>query len=576
MGNINDIELQTSSTPTYGRSLFREEAPTQKIPDIEHDPQAVYRFIRDELQLDGNPTLNMASFVTTVMDEEANQLIRDNLGKNYIDGEVYNRTLEIEQRCVRMLLDLFNAPHNMKTAEELAHDKSIPSGWGTVAIGSSEALMLCALSHKEQWKKKRKKQGKNFDRPNIVIGSDVHITWVKYAQYFDVDIKWIPISEENNFVISAEEVRNAVDEHTTCVVAVMGTSYTGQNDPVEAINDVLVDIKNDTQKGWDVPLHVDGASGGFIEPFRDDSQVPRLNWDFQLEQVKTINVSGHKFGLVYPGVGWALWKNFREIPDKLFITTNVLGFDESTYSLNFSRGSAMVLAQYYNFLRLGKRGYSAVVQNLMSLAHDLSNGLGSLRLTVTEHDKNADDKESSKILFKDKPIFTVINDAEYFPASVVRLNLKYDGQDKPLTDDDIENYLYSVHDISDKLKQSNWVVPAFTMPLEKTPPIKDENDNVIKPANQDVPAIAVMRMVVKEGISRDMVSILIQNYADAVIKLEQQVRGIQNSNKEYKASITFDQEAACGAVDLVEAACFKLQYTQKTSVKTSRVALGAK
>ena len=159
---------------------------------------------------------------------------------------------------------------------------------------------------------------------------------------------------------------------------------------------------------------------------------------------------------MYPGVGWALWKNFHEIPDKLFITTNVLGFDESTYSLNFSRGSAMVLAQYYNFLRLGKRGYGSVVQNLMSLAHDLSNGLGSLRLTVTEHDKNAQDDASETIIFKDKPIFSVINNADYFPASVVRLNLKYDGQDKPLTNDDTENYLYSVHDISDKLKQSNW------------------------------------------------------------------------------------------------------------------------
>lgn len=236
----------------------------------------------------------------------------------------------------------------------------------------------------------------------------------------------------------------------------------------------------------------------------------------------------------------------------------------------------MVLAQYYNFLRLGKRGYGSVVQNLMSLAQDLSNGLGSLRLTVTEHDKNAHGDAAKRVVFKDKPIFSVINNADYFPASVVRLNLRYDGQDKPLTNDDIENYLYSVHDISDKLKQSNWVVPAFTMPLEKTPPIKDKNDNVIKPANHDVPAIAVMRMVVKEGISRDMVSILIQNYADAVIKLEEQVRGIQNADKTYKASISFEEEVACSATDLVEVACLKLKHIQKNPAKTSRVALGAK
>ncbi|MDP2574450.1 glutamate decarboxylase [Vibrio penaeicida] len=568
MGNQKDIKFQTANTPTYGRSLFREETPNNKMPEMEHDPQVVYRFIRDELQLDGNPTLNMASFVTTVMDEEANQLIKDNLGKNYIDGEVYNRTLEIEQRCVRMLLDLFNAPNDMKTAEELAHNKDIPSGWGTVAIGSSEALMLCALSHKEQWKKNRKAKGLSYDRPNIVIGSDVHITWVKYAQYFDVDIKWIPITEETNYVITAEEVRKAVDENTTCVVAVMGTSYTGQNDPVEAINNVLVELKNhpDPDCRLDVPLHVDGASGGFIEPFRDHSETPELKWDFKLEQVKTMNVSGHKFGLVYPGVGWALWKDFHEIPEKLFVTTNVLGFDESTYSLNFSRGSSMVLAQYYNFLRLGKHGYSAVVQNLMSLAQDLSAGLGSLRLTVTEQDKEAGDDAPMTTIFENKPIFEVVNHAEYFPASAVRLNLTYD--DQPLTNDDTKNYIYSVHDVSDKLKQFGWVVPAFSMPLEKRPPTQEQ---IV-----ETPQIAVMRMVVKEGISRDMVGILIQNYIDSVIKLEEQVRAIQDSTKTYKATVTFDADSAKSASDLVEKASVKVTYLHRSESRERSVIAGAK
>ncbi|WP_339388112.1 glutamate decarboxylase [Vibrio caribbeanicus] len=564
MGNNNDIKFQTANTPNYGRCLFRDQAPQSKMPVMEHDPQTVYRFIRDELQLDGNPTLNMASFVTTVMDEEANQLISENLGKNYIDGEVYNRTLEIEQRCVRMLLDLFNAPHDMKSAEEIAADITTPSGWGTVAIGSSEALMLCALSHKEQWKKKRKEKGLNTDKPNIVIGSDVHITWVKYAQYFDVDIKWVPIKESTNYVVTAEEIRDHVDENTTCVVAVMGTSYTGQNDPVEAINQVLVDIKNDDKKGWDIPLHVDAASGGFIEPFRDHSDVPELNWDFKLEQVKTINVSGHKFGLVYPGVGWALWKNFHEIPKKLFVTTNVLGFDESTYSLNFSRGSSMVLAQYYNFLRLGKHGYSTVIQNLMSLAQDLSRGLQALRLTVTEQDKAADSGE--KIIIENQPIFNIVNDSQYFPASVVRLNLT--SPDQPLTHDDIQNYIYSVHDVSEKLNQSGWVVPAFTMPLEKKPPTQQQTE--------DTPKIAVMRMVVKEGISRDMVSILIQNYIEAIVGLEEQVRGLKDSSKTYKAVVTSDAESAQSSHDLVVKACLKVTYAQQKKKRCRSIAEGAK
>lgn len=560
--NINELHY-LANAPTYGRALFREDPPTTAIPDFEHDPQAVYRYIRDELQLDGNPTLNMASFVTTVMDPEANKLISDNLGKNYIDGEVYGRTQNIEQRCVRMLLDLFDAPYNMKSAEQIAAGDTDNSGWGTVSIGSSEALMLCALSHKEQWKKKRKAANKNYDRPNIVLGSDVHITWVKYAQYFDVDIKWLPISEEAGFVVTPEQVEEYVDENTTCVVAIMGTSYTGQNDPVEAINDVLIKIKNDPEKGWDVPLHVDAASGGFIEPFREHTdEAPKLKWNFQLEQVKTINVSGHKFGMVYPGVGWALWKNFTDIPQKLFVSTNVLGFDESTYSLNFSRGSAMVLAQYYNFLRLGKSGYSAIVQNLVSLAQDLAEGLGALRLTVTE--TNADNSQTT--LIENQPVFTVINDGNYFPAAVVRLAL----QDQH-TNNDVKNYIYSVHDVADKLKQSGWIVPAFSMPLQKRPPndpIHAENDNT--------PTVAVMRMVVKEGINRDMVEILVHNYANAIITLEEQVRTIKDPDKTVNATISFDSAISDSAKALVENACHRVELLKKQSRRSDAINEGAR
>jgi len=519
-------------TPTYGRVLFDEEIPKDKLPENSHEPNAVYRFIRDELQLDGNPTLNMASFVTTVMDDEANRLISENLGKNYIDTEVYGRTAEIEQRCVKTLLDLYQAPYPMLSAEQLALNKGDKkSSWGTLAIGSSEALMLCALSHKRRWMDARKEQGLSTERPCIVLGSDVHITWVKFAEYFDVNIIWVPITKENNYAISAAQVRNVIEDpyisvdapndtsvsnkNIICVVAVMGTSYTGQNDPVKEINDVLVSYKNRQDDPIDIPLHVDAASGGFVEPFRqhDNGQLPKLSWDFSLEQVKTINVSGHKFGLVYPGIGWALWKDINDIPKALFVSTNVLGFDESTYSLNFSRGSAMVLGQYYNFLRLGKKGYCSVIQNLMGIAQHLSQGLKQLRVTVYE-------SGADKPLLNDYQVLEIVNDASYFPACAAKLNL---GQKPDGLND--KGYLYNEHNVVDKLKQSNWIVPAFTMPLNATSPIGPKDPNS--------PTVNMMRMVVKESFNWDMADQLIKNFAQAIGTLELQTRALRYPDKKF-------------------------------------------
>ncbi|WP_018693829.1 glutamate decarboxylase [Algicola sagamiensis] len=524
---MKKTDQQACLTPTYGRVLFGEDIPKNEIPVNSHQPHAVYRFIRDELQLDGNPTLNMASFVTTVMDDEANRLISENLGKNYIDSEVYHRTLDIQQRCVQMMLDLYKAPGKMKTAEELHEDRSGP--WGTLAIGSSEALMLCALSHKRQWQKKQSKAGKDTSNPNIVLGSDVHITWVKYAKYFDLEIRWIPIQPENNFTITADEVAEKVDDNTTCVVSVMGTSYTGQNDPVESINNKLVQIKQD--KNLDIPLHVDGASGGFIEPFRQYDRIPQLKWDFELEQVKSINVSGHKFGLVYPGVGWALWRDIKDIPEDLFISTNVLGFDETTYSLNFSRGSAMVLAQYYNFLRLGKEGYQSVIQNLMKVARHLANGLSAIRVTVKE---KVTEDDPGKAIIDNHPVFEMVNNANYFPAAAVRMNFG----DKNQSDNDSEKYIYNVHDIAAKLKQNGWIVPAFSMPLEEYPPLHKYDDAL---AQYDGPVINVMRMVVKESFSWEMADILIEHYVNSIKTLEEETRALKYPEKIFEVSVTLQE-----------------------------------
>jgi len=406
------------------------------------DPRVAYQLIHDELQTQGNPTLNMASFVTTVMDEECDRLISENLGVNYIDTEVYRANLSIQNRCVAILLDLCNAPEPDK-------------GWGTECSGSSEALMLAMLTHKRTWQERRKAAGKPCDQPNIVMGNDVHLTWNKGAIYFELEQRLIPLHPER-FTISAEEVVERVDENTICVVGVLGTSYTFDYDPIQEINDALVNLKN--TKGLDIPLHVDGASGAFIAPFLN----PELAWDFRLEQVKTINISGHKYGLVYPGIGWALWRDIKDIPSSLITETNVLGFVERSFSLNFSRGGAMILAQYYNFIRLGREGYTQIQNTMRENARYLARGI----------------QEIGK--------FDILNAGELTPSCVCKLK---------------NEKRYNAADVVAALAQHGWIVPAFSLP-------------------PNAETVNVMRFNVKETFSRDMAGILIDDIAKAINKLE--------------------------------------------------------
>jgi glutamate decarboxylase len=429
-------------TPAFGSRYMSEAIPKTKLPKKGMDPKSAYHLIHDELQTQGNPTLNMASFVTTIMDDECDRLICENLGVNYIDTEVYRANLEIQNRCVAMLNDLCNAPDPEKA-------------WGTECAGSSEAVMLAILSHKRAWQEKRQAQGKSRGKPNIVMGNDVHLVWNKGANYFEIEQRLIPL-HPNRFTITAEEVLERVDENTICVVGVLGTSYTFQYDPIEKINNALVTLKR--EKGLDIPLHVDGASGAFIAPFLN----PKLKWDFRLEQVKTINTSGHKFGLVYPGIGWALWRDVDDIPKSLITETNVLGFVEKSFSLNFSRGGAMILAQYYNFLRLGWEGYTRIQKTMRDNARYLAKGIAALGN------------------------FNIINDATYTPCCCCSLK---------------DESKYNAADLVQTLAQKGWIIPAFSMP-------------------PDAQGVNAMRMNVKETFSRDMADILIEDMKKAIAKLE--------------------------------------------------------
>src|ERR1700754_4296495 len=344
---IEHIETPASR---YGNAFLLSDAPDHRLPATGMSASDAMRLLGEELLLDGMPQRNLATFVTTWMEPEAQRVIAENLHRNYIDHAEYPQTALIEQRCIRMLARLYHAPGETT---------------GTRTQGSSEAIMLGALSLKWKWRERRAAAGRSTDRPNLVFGGDVHVVWEKFCRYFDVEPRIIPL-QPDKYTIGPEDVEPHVDEHTIGVAAVLGTTFTGHADDIAGINDLLVRIRD--ERGLDVPLHVDGASGGFVWPFL----YPDTKWDFRLEQVRSINVSGHKYGLVYPGIGWLIFRERSDLAEDLVFYENYLGKRDATFTLNFSTGSSMVLAQYFNLIHFGYQGYATVMQIMQENAELLA------------------------------------------------------------------------------------------------------------------------------------------------------------------------------------------------------------
>lgn len=437
-----DTDNEEPIAPTYAARLFADSIPKFDIPKQGTTAQVAYQLVHDELQLDGNPALNLASFVTSWMEPEADQLAKDTLAKNLVDQDEYPRTQEIHQRVVTMVGRLFHIPGTGNAV-------------GTATIGSSEAIMLAMIAHKRSWRNRRKADGKSIDRPNMIIGADVHTCWEKFARYFEVEPRIAPM-EKGNFTLSADDVKQRVDENTIGVCGLLGTTFTGDNDDLSDINDMLAAIEE--EKGWKIPLHIDAASGGFIYPFSE----PDFAWDFRLSHVRSINVSNHKFGLVYPGMGTVIFRDKSDLPEELVFHINYLGGDMTNYSLNFSRPSDTVVLQYFNFIRLGRAGYEQIVKNVLANAQALANEL------------------------RDIDALTLINDGTRFPMVCLR------ATDPERLD---------VGLLAQRLLEHGWIIPSYSLPAN----LED---------------ITVLRMVIKENFSRDMVDMLCKDIHTAVHALE--------------------------------------------------------
>ncbi|RKR73521.1 glutamate decarboxylase [Frondihabitans australicus] len=434
---------------TFSGSPLTRRSPKTRFPLHEQEPRDTYQLVHDELMLDGVARMNLATFCTTWVEPEVRALMAESLDKNIVDKDEYPQTAELETRCVRMLADLFHSPDPTSTR-------------GTSTTGSSEAAMLAGLAAKWRWKARRASAGQGAGAgtptPNIVSGP-VQVCWEKFARYFDVELRQAPMPE--GFTLTPEQALERIDENTIAVVVTLGQTFTGLFEDVAAISAALDDLEART--GQSVDIHVDAASGGFVAPFCASDLV----WDFRLPRVKSINASGHKTGLAPIGVGWVIWREAADLPDELVFDVNYLGGSLPTFGLNFSRPGGQVIASYYDFVRLGREGYTKVQSETYAVAKHLAREIAALGRFAIVHDGSA---------------------RRGIPAVTWSMP---QGDTSPFT----------LFDLAEELRTRGWLVPAYTLPADQQ-------------------QTAVQRIIVRHGLSLDLADLLLDDLRRALEKLD--------------------------------------------------------
>ncbi|HTR05502.1 MAG TPA: glutamate decarboxylase [Paraburkholderia sp.] len=435
--------MTTDSEKITPYDEFNYPIPENEFPKDGMSARAAAAVVISAEWTDANPMLNMSSFVTTWAEPEAAETAKRNIFKNYIDHDMYPQVFAMETRMVRWLHQLWNGPKGVEP-------------YGTATVGSSEACMLGGLAHKWNWRKRREAEGKDASKPNMVTGGNVQIVWKKFFRYFDVQPRIVPLSP-GNYRLTAEHLDKYVDENTIAVVAIAGQTFTGEDDDIQGIHDWLDDYEKRT--GISIPMHIDGASGGFVNPFL----YPDYKWDFRLPRVQSINASGHKYGLVPPGLGWIIFRERKVFNEELVFYVNYLGGEMPTATLNFSRNAFQVAVQYYMFLRQGFEGYRRVMQ------HTLDNAIALREILVNSG------------------YFTVMNEAQRIPVVAVTLDKK------------VKNF--NEFDVSNKVREKGWVLAAYSMP-----PNAEE--------------VTSLRVVVRPHINRNVAELLADDIVNACEFLE--------------------------------------------------------
>ncbi|MDQ0150343.1 glutamate decarboxylase [Eubacterium multiforme] len=432
----------TYSTPIFGTEEEDVELPRYTLHKNPIEPRIAYRLVKDELMDEGNARMNLATFCQTYMEPEATKIMAETLEKNAIDKSEYPQTTELENRCVNILADLWHAPSDMKYM-------------GTSTVGSSEACMLGGMAMKFRWRDRAKALGidVNAKKPNLVISSGYQVCWEKFCVYWDIEMRLVPLDEEH-MSLNIDKVLDYVDEYTIGVVGILGLTYTGKYDDIKALDKVMEGY-NKTAK-LTVPIHVDAASGGFFAPFVE----PSLDWDFKLKNVVSISASGHKYGLVYPGIGWVLWKDEQYLPKELVFEVSYLGGKMPTMAINFSRSASQIIGQYYNFLRYGFEGYRQIQQRTKDVAMYISKEIENTGL------------------------FEIYNDGSNLP--IVCYKLKPDA-----------NVEWTLYDLADRLLMKGWQVPAYPLP-------------------KDLQDVTIQRIVCRADLGHNMAEQLVQDLKDGI------------------------------------------------------------
>jgi len=443
----NQNEKSSYLSPVFGSSASAKDIPKYKLPEEPMEARIAYRLIKDELLDEGSARQNLATFCQTYMEDEAVKLLGETLEKNAIDKSEYSRTAEIENRCVNIIADLWHAP---------AQQVYI----GTSTVGSSEACMLGGMAMKFRWRHLASSAGIDpvTKKPNLVISSGYQVCWEKFCVYWDIEMRQVPMDNEH-MSINIDEVLDYVDEYTIGVVGILGITYTGRYDDIKALDQKLSEYNKNAKVP--VPIHVDAASGGFYTPFME----PDLEWDFCLDNVVSINASGHKYGLVYPGIGWIIWKNTKYLPQELVFNVSYLGGEMGTMAINFSRSASQILGQYYNFLRFGFDGYRRIHQK----THDVA-------LYIAE-------------ALKQTGLFNVISDGASLP--VICYGLKEDAK-----------VSWTLYDLADRLQMKGWQVPTYPMPI-------------------NLQNLIVQRYVLRADLSMNMACELAEDLRQAIAKLDE-------------------------------------------------------
>ncbi len=398
-------------TPIFGTVESNESIPKYELAKKSIAPQVAYRLIKDDLLDEGNARQNLCTFCQTYMDDEAVKLMAETLEKNAIDKSEYPQTTDLENRCVNILADLWHTPKD-------------ESFMGTSTVGSSEACMLGGMAMKFRWRNRAKALGMDVTsrKPNLVISSGYQVCWEKFCVYWDIEMRLVPMDEEH-MSINVDKVLDYVDDYTIGVVGILGITYTGKYDDIKALDKKLEEY-NKTAK-LTVPMHIDAASGGMFAPFIE----PELEWDFRLKNVVSISTSGHKYGLVYPGIGWVLWRDKEYLPQELVFDVSYLGGKIPTMAINFSRSASQIIGQYYNFLRYGFEGYRQIHQRTKDVAMFLASELEKTGL------------------------FQIYNNGENLPIVCYKLR------------DDV-NVDWTLYDLADRLLMKGWQVPAYPLPAD--------------------------------------------------------------------------------------------------------------